>query len=366
MIPFLDLRKINHPYQEKFKTLFAEILECGVYIKSNYVQHFENEFARYCGVPNCITVGNGHDALFLILKGYIELGILKNGDEILVAANTFIATVLSIKNAGLQPVMVEPNEENFTIDPTAIKKIITKDTKAIVVTHLYGQLADMVEINKTAKENNLLVIADAAQAHGARTKENKVAGSLCNATAFSFYPTKNLGALGDAGAITTSDDDLAEVIRCIANYGSEKKYVNKYAGVNSRMDEFQAAFLIEKLKNLEKDNEKRQRVAKQYLDEIKNKKIKLPFWGGEKDHVFHLFVIRVSDRKAFCEYLDKSGIGYLIHYPIPPHHQEAFKELSTYSFPITERIHKEVVSIPLNVGLNNDEIKRIIAVINQF
>ncbi|WP_299610182.1 DegT/DnrJ/EryC1/StrS family aminotransferase [uncultured Aquimarina sp.] len=365
-IPFLDLPKINKRYHEKFKSVFANFLDTGIYIKGNYVEMFEKSFATSCGVDYCIGVGNGLDALTIILKAYIEIGKLQIGDEVIIAANTFIATILSVKYAGLTPVLVEPDEYTFNLDVNQLEKHITHKTKVIIPTHLYGQLANIEAIKRIAKQHNVLVIDDAAQAHGAQHNDTKVAGSLFHASAFSFYPAKNLGALGDAGAITTNDGDLAHITRCLGNYGSSEKYRNEYAGVNSRLDELQAAFLLEKLTYLEEDNTCRRSIAKRYLSEIKNEKIKLPFWDQSNNHVFHLFVVRVENRKDFCNYLEESGVGYHIHYPIPPHKQRALQEFSRLSLPITERIHNEVVSIPLNVSLETHEIDYIIQVLNQY
>ncbi|MDH7444985.1 DegT/DnrJ/EryC1/StrS family aminotransferase [Aquimarina sp. 2201CG14-23] len=366
LIPFLDIHKINSPYHQILKSRFLDFLDSGVYIRGKNGEKFENAFAALCGAKYCVGVGNGLDALTLILKGYVALGKINQGDEVIVAANTFIATILSIKYAGLKPVLVEPDEKSFNIDVDQIKENISSRTKVILPTHLYGQLASMHDICQIAKDNNLLVISDAAQAHGAKNGIHNVAGNLCDASSFSFYPVKNLGAFGDAGAVTTNDKDLANVIRSLGNYGAAVKYKSDYLGVNSRLDELQAVFLLEKLKNLEKDNIQRRNIAKRYLSEIKNDKIQLPFWDGSENHVFHLFVVRVENRQKFCNHLEKFGIGYLIHYPIPPHHQTGLKELSDLKLPITERIHREVVSIPLNVGLENHEIEQIIKTLNKY
>ncbi|WP_299254945.1 DegT/DnrJ/EryC1/StrS aminotransferase family protein [uncultured Aquimarina sp.] len=365
-IPFLDLYKINGRYHEKLKKRFSDFLDSGTYIRGGFVTKFEHAYAQFCGTKYCVGVGNGLDALTLILRGYIELGKINTGDEVLVAANTFIATILSIKYSGLKPVLVEPDIKEFNLDVHLIEHYITNKTKVILPTHLYGQLAQMKEINKIAKKNNLLVISDAAQAHGAKSDSGISVGNLGDAASFSFYPAKNLGAFGDAGAVTTNDGALAAIVRSLGNYGSSKKYENNYLGVNSRLDELQASFLLEKLKDLEQDNQLRRQIAKKYLLEIKNKKIQLPFWDGSENHVFHLFVIRVANRLEFCDYLEKSGIGYLIHYPIPPHNQNALKQFSDLSLPITERIHEEVVSIPLNIGLENHQVEQIIMILNQY
>ncbi|WP_245591211.1 DegT/DnrJ/EryC1/StrS family aminotransferase [Aquimarina latercula] len=366
LIPFLDLHKINSRYHEKYKDCFSKFLDEGRYIKGTFVKEFEDSYAKFCGAKYCIGVGNGLDALTIILKGYIELGKINSGDEVIVPSNTFIASILSIKYAGLQPVLVEPDRDTFNIDINRIEEHISNKTKAIVPVHLYGQLAKMKEINEIAKRYNLFVIDDAAQAHGAIYNNDRLVGDLCNASSFSFYPAKNVGALGDAGAITTNNKELADVVRSIGNYGSSKKYQNDYLGVNSRLDELQAAFLLEKLKDLKEDNQRRRQIAKRYLSEIENDKIVLPGWDGSENHVFHLFVVRVKNRLEFCQYLDDLGIGYHIHYPIPPHKQNALKEFSELSLPITERMHKEVVSIPLNTGLTDQEVSKIIKTLNEY
>ncbi|MEH6538126.1 MAG: DegT/DnrJ/EryC1/StrS family aminotransferase [Psychroserpens sp.] len=367
MIKFLDLNKINARFEDEFSSQFKTFLNSGYYIKGAEVERFEQNFAKYCGTKHCIGVANGLDALFLIFKAYIELGKLKPGDEVLVPANTYIATMLSIINSGLKPVFVEPNEDTFNISPSEIEKHLTSKTKAILVVHLYGQLADMLAINTIAKKHNLLVIEDAAQAHGATlSSEEKKAGNLSDAAGFSFYPTKNLGALGDAGAVTTNDDELAACIKILHNYGSSKKYSNEKIGINSRLDELQAVFLNIKLNVLDSDNAIRKGIAKRYLSEIDNPKIKLPFYDFTDNHVFHVFVIRVADRAHFISYLEKNGIGYLIHYPVAPHHQKALLPYKSLYLPITEAIHDTVVSIPLSPVMTNDEIETIINALNLY
>jgi len=373
-VPFLDLHKINQPYEKAFQVAFQNFLDSGYYVLGNAVKQFENEFAKYCGTTNCVGVGNGLDALTLILKAYKELGQLKDGDEVIVAANTYIATILAIKQAGLKPVLVEPDLKTFNLNPEEVEKNIQPYVKAILVTHLYGQLADMAALREISVNNNLLLIADAAQAHGAvgDSKSKKLSagfppsGELKGASGFSFYPSKNLGALGDGGAVITNNPELAEVISKLRNYGTSSKYINDYMGVNSRLDELQAAFLLEKLPNLNSDNAKRRAIAKRYLAEIKNEKIQLPYWDGSENHVFHLFVVRVKNRNEFCKYLDQHEIGYLIHYPVPPHQQKAFPEFEGLSFPITEKIHQEVVSIPLSPVLTEEEISEVIEVLNGY
>lgn len=366
MIPFLDLKAINKRFENQFQTRFKQFLDSGYYILGNQVKEFEETFANYCGVKYCIGVGNGLDALRLILEGYKILGKLKNGDEVLVASNTYIATIIAIKQAGMVPVLVEGNASSFNFDIASVKKSITNKTKAIMPVHLYGQLAPMEEILAIAKKNNLLVIEDAAQAHGAKNNERKFAGNIGDAAGFSFYPTKNLGALGDGGAVTTNNDELAEILKKLRNYGSSSKYVNEFLGINSRLDEVQAAFLNCKLPALDVDNNRRREIAKKYISKIKNKKIKLPEWDGSDNHIFHLFVVRVGKRAEFIDYLNKNEIGSLIHYPIPPHKQKALSEYSNLSFPITEKIHEEVVSIPISPLLSEEDVDRVISVLNKY
>jgi len=365
MIPFLDLKKVNAPYETAFQEKLKSVLSNGWYILGKEVETFEKAFAEYCQAQYCIGVGNGFDALVLIFKGYIQLGKLQKGDEVIVPANTYIASILAILQADLVPVLVEPKLETYNINPDLIQKKITSKTKAILVVHLYGQLAEMERINEIADRNNFLIIEDAAQAHGAENPKSKIY-NLKSSRAYSFYPGKNLGCLGDGGAITTNDSELAKVLFSLRNYGSEKKYCNEYIGVNSRLDEIQASFLNLKLPNLNEDNDKRRKIAIRYLAEIKNEKIILPFWDFSENHVFHLFVIRTENRKELQEYLIENDIQTVIHYPIPPHKQKAFPEWNNLSFPITEKIHNEVLSLPMSPVLSDDEVSFVINVINKY
>jgi len=324
----------------------------------------------------CIGVANGLDALTLIFRAYKQLRKLKAGDEVMLPSNTYIASILAVINAGLKPVFIEPKEHTFNISPSEISKHLSSGVKAILVVHLYGQLADMEAINQIAEKNNVLVVEDAAQAHGAETSFGfKIQGSRFNgvkagnfghAAGFSFYPSKNLGALGDAGAVTTNDDELAETIKLLRNYGSSKKYINEIIGVNSRMDELQAAFLNVKLNQLDADNQKRRDIAVQYLSGITNSKIQLPFYDGSRNHVFHVFVVRVSNRPEFLDYLDSNDIGYLLYYPKAPHRQKALSKYSQLNLPISEDIHDSVVSLPLNPVMTNDEVLEVIRVVNKY
>ena len=364
MIKFLDLQKINSAYQEQFQEKLKLVLDKGWFILGDEVQTFERNFANYCETKNCIGVGNGLDALILIFRGYIELGKLQKGDEIIVPANTYIATILAIIQADLVPVLVEPKLETYNINSDLILAKITPKTKAILVVHLYGQLCDMEVINTMADQHNLLVIEDAAQAHGVFKNQKSKITNQKTSTAYSFYPGKNLGALGDAGAITTNDDALAKVIYSLRNYGSDKKYQNDYIGINSRLDELQAAFLNIKLPKLDSDNAQRIVIANRYLSEIKNTKIILPTFN--QPHVFHLFVIRTQNRSGFQDYLLQNGIETMIHYPIPPHKQKAFSQWNNLNFPVTEKIHEEVLSLPISPVMTMDEVDYVIATINNY
>ncbi|KFF06172.1 DegT/DnrJ/EryC1/StrS family aminotransferase [Flavobacterium reichenbachii] len=369
MIPFLDLKKINERYETAFQEKLKSVLNNGWYILGKELDTFEKAFAQYCKTDYCIGVGNGLDALVLIFKGYIQLGKLQKGDEVIVPANTYIASILAIIEAGLVPVFAEPRLETYNIDPDLILEKITAKTKAILVVHLYGQLAEMDQIGAIAECNNLLVIQDAAQSHGADSVNGtqlKNQENLKSTAAYSFYPGKNLGCLGDGGAVTTNDEALAKVLYSLRNYGSEQKYHNEYIGVNSRLDELQASFLNLKLPNLDDDNQKRRNIAKRYLSEIKNDKIKLPFWDLSENHVFHLFVIRTENRQALQDYLLKNKIQTVIHYPIPPHKQKAFSAYNNLSFPITEKIHNEVLSLPISPVLTMEKVSIIIEILNQY
>jgi len=366
MIKFLDLKKVNQPFESAFKQKMEHFLEGGWYILGKEVKLFEESFAQYCGAKHCIGVGNGLDALVLILKAYFQLEKLEKGDEVIVPSNTYIATILAILEADLVPVFVEPKLETFNINPDLIEAKISVKTKAILPVHLYGQLAEMDKINAIAKKYNLLVIEDAAQAHGAQNSKGIKAGNFGLASGFSFYPTKNLGALRDAGAVTTNSKELAKTIVKLRNYGTSSKYVNDIIGVNSRLDELQAVFLNIKLKELDIDNLKRIKIANTYLENINNPKIKLPCFSKKNDHVFHQFVIEVGDRKEFIEYMDGNNIGTLIHYPIPPHKQQALSTFVDLYLPITDNIHKVVVSLPLNPVLSTIEINTIVEVVNNY
>lgn len=366
MIPFLNLKKINAPYEQELKQEFDRFLNSGWYILGEQVALFEKEYATYCGTSHCIGTANGLDAIRIILEGYKILKKIDKGDQVLVASNTYIATIIAIKQAGLIPVLVEADLDTFNFDFNDLESKITPQTKIILPTHLYGQLADMDRVSAFAKAYNLLIITDCAQSHGAQDTNGGRSGSLANAAAHSFYPTKNLGVLGDAGAVTTDDDKLAEVIKKYRNYGFEKRYIARYIGVNSRLDELQAAFLRIKLRDLDNQNNKRIAIAKRYLTEIKNKHLALPKWNEKNDHVFHLFVIRSKHRDTLQAYLKEKGIHTIIHYPIPPHKQEALIEFKDLYFPFCEQLHNEVLSITTDPTLTSDDVDKIISTINNF
>lgn len=366
MIKFLDLQKINLAHQQDIEERILNTFRSGWYLLGNEVKNFENNLSQYIGSRYAIGVANGLDALRLILRGYIEMGIMQKGDEIIVPANTYIASILAISDNGLVPVLVEPNLENYNIDISKIEGKVTNKTKGILIVHLYGRTVFSEELRNIARKHYLKIIEDNAQAIGAKWN-GKRTGNLGDAAGFSFYPGKNLGALGDAGAVTTNDDDLAKTIRTLANYGSNVKYVNIMQGLNSRLDEIHASVLDVKLKYIDSENARRREIAKRYIAEIKNSKIILPENpSDEEEHVWHLFVVRTEDRENLHNYLLDSGIQTLIHYPIPPHKQEAYKEMNLLSFPITEQIHEEVLSLPLSPVMKQEEISQIIRVINKY
>lgn len=365
MIPFLNLKKINNKYKNELTEEFENFLDSGWYILGERVKKFENDFAKFCNVKHCIGVANGLDALILIIRAYKELGKLKEGDEIIVPANTYIASILAITENRLIPILVEPDINSYTLDTTKIEAKITSKTKAIMPVHLYGQLCNMYAINIIAQKYNLLVIEDSAQSHGA-VYNGKKSGNLGDASGFSFYPGKNLGALGDAGAITTNDSDLAYTLNVLRNYGSEKKYFNKFQGVNSRLDELQAGILSIKLKYLQFENGIRRKIANNYLEGINNESLKLPFLNDQNSHVWHLFVIRTSNRDKFQQFLIENGVQTVIHYPLPPHKQNAYKLINNLHFPITEEIHKTILSIPIDISMSDEDVNNVIAACNSY
>lgn len=363
-VKFLDIFRINNFFEADLQRIFKDVLKSGWFISGNYLREFERIFAEYCGTRFCIGVANGLDALILILEGYKFKGEFKIGDEVLVPSNTYIASILAIKKAGLIPVLVEPSDD-YLIDPNLLEVKITSKTRAIMVVHLYGQLCNMEQINIVAQNHGLKVIEDSAQSHGA-IQGGKKSGNLGDASGFSFYPGKNLGALGDAGAVTTNDEELAHFISAYRNYGSNIKYHNIYQGVNSRLDELQAAILSVKLRFLDEHNENRREIASEYLKRIDNPDIQKPFVHTMEGHVWHLFVIRTKSRSTLEGYLSERGIQTLIHYPIPPHKQEAFKEWNHLSFPISESIHNEVLSLPMHPFMSNEEVDRVVKAVNTY
>ena len=369
MIPFLDLKNINQQYRSALIEACTRVIDSGWYIGGNELEQFEAHFAQYCGSKFAIGVANGLDALILTLRAWKELGKLKDGDEVIVPSNTYIASILAITANNLTPVLVEPTIGSYNIDPKKIEQAITAKTKVLLPVHLYGQLAPMPEIMEIAKKYNLLVLEDSAQAHGAQIGGVK-AGNWGDASGFSFYPGKNLGALGDAGAITTNNEELASMLRAIRNYGSHEKYKNLVPGVNSRLDEIQAALLDIKLKFLDQETEHRRKIANMYLTEITNLEVSLPLYEVDamqyKQHVWHLFVIRTKNREALQKHLADNGVQTLIHYPIPPHKQQAYKEWNDLSYPISEQIHDEVMSLPIGPTLGLDEVNTVITLLNSF
>lgn len=363
MIKFLDLKKINSRFDKKFEEASKSIVESGWYLKGYETETFEKNYAGFIGTDYCIGCANGLDALTLILMGYVDMGVMKPGDEILVPANTYIASILAIGRAGLNPVLVEPNPETLQIDETKIEEKITPKTRGVMIVHLYGQNAYTDKIGEICKVHNLKLIEDNAQAQGALFDKRRT-GSLGDAAGHSFYPGKNLGALGDAGAVTTSDKQLAEIVTALGNYGSEKKYVFNLKGLNSRIDELQAAFLNLKLPYLDADNQRRREIARRYLDGIKNPDIKLPGVSLDRDNVFHIFPVFTEKRDELQKYLKEKGIETLIHYPIPPHKQKCYPEWNNLSFPITEKIHNQELSLPISPVLTNEEAQKVIDIIN--
>jgi dTDP-4-amino-4,6-dideoxygalactose transaminase len=369
MNKFLDLQKINQQYAEELKQAAAEVIDSGWYLLGERVKQFEANLTSYIGVNHAIGVANGLDALRLILRAYIELGYLKEGDEVIVPANTYIASILAITDNRLKPVLVEPDINTYNLDISSMEQYITGRTRAIMVVHLYGRACWSGELDRIVEKYKLKVIEDNAQAIGA-IWNGRYTGSLGEAAGFSFYPAKNLGALGDGGAVTTNDDQLAQVVRALGNYGSKRKYVNEYKGWNSRLDEIQAAFLDIKLKHIDAENQQRRKVAQYYIDNIKKSDIILPIINQQSSiindlsHVWHLFVVRTPERDRLQAHLQAHGVQTLIHYPIAPHKQHAYAEWNQYSFPITEQIHAQELSLPISPVMTDAEIRRVVEIVN--
>ena len=361
MVKFLDLEKINNRFRSEIDDRISNILDKGWYLQGEENEIFAQNFAKFCGTKYCIGVANGLDAINLIIRAYG----FKEGDEIIVPSNTYIATILAISENGCTPVLVEPDINTYNINPDLIEEKITPKTKAIIVVHLYGQAVQMDKVWEIAKKYNLKIIEDSAQAHGAVYK-NKRVGNLSDASAFSFYPGKNLGCMGDGGCVTTNDEELFKKVKAIANYGSDRKYHHIYKGVNSRLDEIQAAVLDVKLKYLDEDNKKRREISKYYRENIRNSKIILPKTYDENSHVWHVFAVRTENRDEFQKYLTDNGIQTIIHYPTPPHKQEAYREWNNLSYPISEEIHRTIISIPISPVMTEDEVKKVLEVINEY
>ena len=363
MIAYLPLHKINDLHNEELRAAVNRVLDSGWYLNADATRQFETHYAEYIGTRHCVGCGNGLDALKLILLAYMEMGVMQEGDEVIVPANTYIASILAITACGLTPVLVEPDINTLQIDDARIERAITSRTKAVMIVHLYGRCAYTQKIADICKKSNLKLIEDNAQAHGC-TFEGQKTGSLGDAAAHSFYPGKNLGALGDAGAITTNDEELASLARALGNYGSSKKYVHDYKGCNSRIDEIQAAVLDVKLLYLDDENNRRKEIASLYINKVQNPLIHLPL--SERDSVWHIFPVFCERRDELQQYLRENGVETQIHYPIPPHKQQCFKEWNQQSFPITEQIHSQELSIPCHQAMTKEEVDMIIDLLNSF
>ena len=365
MIKFLDLQKVTEKYAEEIHEAVNRVIDSGWYLQGKENEKFETDYSAYIGTRYTVGCANGLDALIWIFRAYVEMGIMKAGDEVIVPANTYIASILAISENGLKPILVEPSIETYQIDDSKIEEFITERTKAILIVHLYGQCAYTEKIGELCKKYNLKLIEDNAQAHGCLFK-GKRTGSLGDAAGHSFYPGKNLGALGDAGAVTTNDKELAEIVRSVANYGSTRKYVFKYIGRNSRLDEIQAAVLDVKLKHLDEDIAIRKEIAKYYINHITNPNIITPIIKDWDAHVLHIFTIRCKYRDELQKYLTENGVQTIIHYPIPPHKQECYKEWNNLSFPITEQIHNEELSLPMSPVMTKEEVNSVIDILNKW
>lgn len=365
MIKFLDLQKVTQKYSKEIHEAVSRVIDSGWYLQGKENETFEKEYSQYIGTQYTIGVANGLDALIWIYRAYIEIGVMKPGDEVIVPANTYIATILALTENGLVPVLVEPNYQTLEIDDNLIEKAITKRTKSIFIVHLYGRCAYTKKIGELCRKYNLKLVEDNAQSHGCVYRGRRT-GSLGDAAGHSFYPGKNLGALGDGGAVTTNDKILAETIRYLANYGSTRKYVFKYIGRNSRLDEIQAAVLSTKLRHLDEDNNRRKEIAKQYIFQIHNELIKFPITLPEEQNVFHIFPILCEQRDELQVYLKENNIQTLIHYPIPPHQQECYKEWNNWHLPVTEKIHKCELSLPMSPVMTEEEVQYVIETLNKW
>lgn len=365
MIKFLDLEKVTASHGDEINEAVTRVVNSGWYLQGKENEQFEKDYAEYIGTKYCVGCANGLDALIWIFRAYVEMGVMKPGDEVIVPANTYIASILAISENGLVPVLVEPDMDTYQIDPERIEEAITPKTKSILIVHLYGQCAYTDKIGELCKKYNLKLVEDNAQAHGCRFNGRRT-GSLGDAAGHSFYPGKNLGALGDAGAVTTDNEELAKVVRAVANYGSTKKYVFKYIGRNSRLDEVQAAVLDVKLKHLEADNERRKQVAEMYIKGITNPAVVTPKVTDRDSHVFHIFPILTEKRDELQKYLADNGVQTIIHYPIPPHKQECYREWNDRSYPLTEKIALQELSLPISPVITDEEVKEVIRLINAW
>lgn len=366
MIPFLDLKAVTAQYGEEIREAATRVIDSGWYLLGEAVAQFENDYARYIGTRHCVGVANGLDALTLIYRAYIEMGVMQSGDEVIVPANTYIASILALTENGLKPVLVEPDIHTLEIDDRLIEQAITPRTRSVMIVHLYGRCAYTEHIAQLCRKYRLKLVEDNAQAHGCMYHQGQRTGSLGDAAGHSFYPGKNLGALGDGGAMTTNDDELAATVRALANYGSSRKYVFKYQGRNSRLDELQAAVLRVKLRYLDHDNERRRQIARRYEQGISNPLITLPARTADAENVYHLFPIFTPRRDALQQYLCVHGVETLVHYPIPPHQQRCYAEWHHLSLPITERISREELSLPMSPALADDEVDEVIRLVNEF
>lgn len=365
MIKFLDLQKVTEKYSTEIHEAVSRVVDSGWYLQGKENEKFEADYSAYVGTKYTVGVANGLDALIWIFRAYIELGVMQPGDEVIVPANTYIASILALTENGLKPVLVEPNLNTYQIDDTKIEKAITARTKAILMVHLYGQCAYTERIGKLCRKYNLKLVEDNAQAHGCLYGGRKT-GSLGDAAGHSFYPGKNLGALGDGGAVTTDDEELARTVRTLANYGSAQKYVFKYTGRNSRLDEIQAAVLDVKLLHLDADNVRRKEIARYYIENIRNPRIIMPQVKDWDAHVFHIFPVRCPQRDPLQKYLADNGVQTIIHYPIPPHQQECYREWNALSFPVTEQIHQEELSLPISPVMRNEDAEYVVEILNRF
>lgn len=365
MIPFLDLKAVTELHADEIQQAALNVIQSGWYLRGQATAAFEQHYAEYIGCRHCIGVANGLDALTLIYRAYIEMGVMQPGDEVIVPANTYIASILAITESGLSPVLIEPDTDTLEMDDRLIEQAITSRTRSILIVHLYGRCAYTERIGELCRKYNLKLVEDNAQAHGCRYK-NQRTGSLGDAAGHSFYPGKNLGALGDGGAVTTNDDALADCIRALANYGSSRKYVHRYKGRNSRLDEIQAAILDVKLRHLDLDNRHRQQIARYYYDHISHPLISLPRRLDDKQNVYHIFPVRCTERDRLQQYLTEQGIQTLIHYPIPPHRQECYKAWNSMVLPVTEQIARQELSLPISPVLTLQEAQAVVRVLNDF